>query len=207
MSKVSFARSDPTPLGRPGAVVCLRGDVGDRTDLQAGGLERTDGGLTARARALDEHVDLAHAVLDSLARGVLRRHLRGERGRLARALEADVAGGRPADHRPRRVGDRDDGVVERALDVRVAVGDVLLLLAADLLDRRGALTGLRGHLVTWPSSCRRWSSSVPCGCARWSWCADPGPAGAAGAAGPGRSRSPSSGGCPPGPRDAGRPRP
>src|SRR5262249_39550454 len=44
-----------------------------------------------------------------------------------------------------RVGDRDDGVVEGALDVRVPVGDVLLLLAPDLLHGPGA--GLRRHAV------------------------------------------------------------
>src|SRR5207245_8172277 len=69
-------------------------------------------------------------------RGGLGRHLRRERRRLARALEAHLAGARPGDHVAHRVGDRDDRVVERALDVRVAVSDVLLLLAAYLLGRR-----------------------------------------------------------------------
>ena len=45
---------------------------------------------------------------------------------------------------PARVGDRDDGVVERALDVRLAESDVLLFLAAHLLG--SALTTLGGHL-------------------------------------------------------------
>src|SRR4051812_40634895 len=52
---------DPSALGRTAAVVRLGGDVGDRADLQAGGLQRTDRGLAARAWALHEHVDLAHA--------------------------------------------------------------------------------------------------------------------------------------------------
>src|SRR3954469_20024295 len=88
---------DPAPLGRAAAVVRLRGDVGDGADLEAGRLQRTDRGLTAGARTLDEHVDLLQAVLLGLAGGVLGRHLRREWRRLARALEAHVAGGRPAD--------------------------------------------------------------------------------------------------------------
>src|SRR3954454_23290047 len=135
---------DPAPLGRTAAVVRLGGDVGDGADLEAGGLEGTDRGLPAGAGALHEHVDLLHAVLGGLAGGVLRGHLRGERRGLAGALEADVARGRPSDHGTRRVGDRDDGVVERALDVGVARGDVLLLLAADLLGS-GLLTGTSRH--------------------------------------------------------------
>src|SRR5690606_7365048 len=43
---------DPAPLGRTATVVRLRCDVGDRADLEACGLQRTDGGLTTRARAL-----------------------------------------------------------------------------------------------------------------------------------------------------------
>src|SRR5829696_3139762 len=141
----SSRASDPAPLGRAAAVVRLRGDVLDGADLQAGRLQGTDRGLPAGAGALDEHVDLAHAVLGSLARGVLGGHLGGERGGLARALEADMAGGGPADHVAHRVGDRDDRVVEGALDVRVPVRDVLLLLAPDLLD--GASTRLGWHVV------------------------------------------------------------
>src|SRR6185295_18918872 len=85
------------------------------------------------------------------AGGRLGGHLRGEGGGLALALEADVAGGRPGDHVARGVGDRDDGVVERALDVGVPVSDVLLFLAAHLLG--SALTALRRHsILPW-----RWS--------------------------------------------------
>src|SRR3712207_9538833 len=92
-------------------------DVVDRADLEAGGLERADRGLAARARALDEDVDLLHAVLLRLTRSGLRGELRRERGGLARALEAHAARRRPADDRTGGVGDRDDRVVERALDV------------------------------------------------------------------------------------------
>src|SRR5215207_3505436 len=138
--------SDPAPLGRPAAVVRLRGDVLDLTDLEAGRLQRADRRLPARARALDEDVDPAHAVLLRLATGVLRGQLGRERGRLAGALEADVTGRGPGDHVPQRVADGHDRVVERALDVRVPVGDVLLLLAPDLLDSAGGRTGPGRHV-------------------------------------------------------------
>src|SRR4029078_10738572 len=61
-----------------------------------------------------------------------------ERRRIRRALagsrEAGNAGGAPADDRAVEVGDRDDGVVERRLDVNVPLGDVLLLTPT-CLDR------------------------------------------------------------------------
>src|SRR3954470_5899199 len=132
---------DPAPLGRTAAVVRLGGDVGDGADLEAGGLQRADRGLTAGAGALDEHVDLLHAVLGGLAGGALGGHLRRERRGLARALETDVARGGPRDHGTGRVRDGHDGVVEGALDVRVAERDVLLLLAADLLGSGRAAAG------------------------------------------------------------------
>ena len=117
----------------------LGGDIGDRAHLEAGGLERADRGLTSRAGALDEHVDLLDAVLLRLAGRVLGGELGGEGRRLARALEADVAGGRPCEDATGRVGDRDDRVVERALDVGLAQGHVLLFLAtARLLGARSA---------------------------------------------------------------------
>src|SRR5699024_8497257 len=86
-------RSDAAALGRPGAVVRLRGDVLDRADLEAGRGERADRGLAPGARALHEDVDLLQTVLLRLAGGGLGGHLRGVGGRLARALEADLAGG------------------------------------------------------------------------------------------------------------------
>src|ERR1022692_716037 len=131
--------SDPAPLGRAAAIVRNRCDVLDRADLKAGRLERPDGGLAARARALHEDIDLAHAVLHRPARGGLGRHLGGERRGLTRALEADLAGRGPRDNAAARIGDRDNGVVERALDVGVPVGDVLSFLPAHFLDAGTAL--------------------------------------------------------------------
>src|SRR4029079_1505698 len=130
------------------SVVRLRRDVGDGPDLKTRGGQRTDGGLAARARALDEDIDLAHAVLHRPARGGLGGQLGGERGRLARALETHLAGGRPRDHRTGRVRNGHDRVGERALDVRLPVGDVLSFLAPHLLDGGGASTCLRRHIST-----------------------------------------------------------
>src|SRR5690349_20072671 len=94
-----WAASDAAALGRTAAVVRRRGHVLDRPDLQASGLQRADRRLTARTRALDEDVDLAHAVLLGTTGGSLGGHLRSERRRLAGALETDLAGGGPRDHR------------------------------------------------------------------------------------------------------------
>src|SRR6476661_9756698 len=139
--------SDAAALGRAHAVVRRGRDIADGADLEACGGQRADGGLTTGTRALDEDVDLAHAVLHGTTRGGLGSHLRGERGGLARALEADLAGGGPGNHGTRGVGDRDDRVVERALDVSVPVGNVLLLLAAHLLGASGTSLG-RHYLPT-----------------------------------------------------------
>src|SRR5690606_21929525 len=70
--------------------------------------------------------------------GFLGRHLRGERRGLARAAEAASARGRPGKRVPLAIGDRDDRVVERRVDVRDAVEHVLarllrLLSAVSLL--------------------------------------------------------------------------
>ena len=73
----------------------LRGDVADRGDLQAGGLERPDRRLAARTGALGVDLDPLEAVLHALAGRVVGGDLGGERGRLAGALEAGAAGSCP----------------------------------------------------------------------------------------------------------------
>src|SRR5205807_6335296 len=99
----------------------------DRADLQAGGLQGADRRLASGARTADEDLDRAHAVLERLLGGRLCGLLRGERRGLAAALEALGAGGAPRDDVAVQVADRDDRVVERALDVRLADRDVLAL--------------------------------------------------------------------------------
>src|SRR3954452_13666785 len=123
----------PAPLSGAAAVVRLRGDVLDARDLEAGGLERADRGLAARARTLHEHLDLLQALLDALAGRGVGGHLRGERGRLAGALEAGAAGGLPGDDVALTVGEGDDRVVETRLDVGLADRNVLLRLPATTL--------------------------------------------------------------------------
>src|SRR5690606_26105737 len=138
--------SDAAPLRRAATVVGHRGDVLDRADLEAGSREGPDRGLPARAGTAHEDIDLLHPVLHGTTGGRLGAHLGGERRRLPRPLEADGAGAGPRDHVAVGVGDRDDRVVERAPDVRVSEGDVLLLLAAHLLGA-GRSSALGRHLL------------------------------------------------------------
>src|SRR5699024_12652806 len=69
--------------------------------------------ISPGAGALDEDVNLLHPVFLRLAGRCFGSHLRGVGGGLAGATETYLAGGGPGDHRAGRVGDRDDGVVER----------------------------------------------------------------------------------------------
>ena len=213
-------------LRRAGAVEGLRRDVLDRADLEAGGLEGTDRGLTAGAGTLDEDIDLLHAVLLGATSRRLGRELRGEGGGLTRTLEANLAGGCPGDNRARGVREGNDGVVERRLDVGVAVGDVLRNLATRLagtararglccchfwfssfLSRKATPRGWASLGLTWPSSCLQRCAWGPCGYARWSWCADRGPAGHDGGEGPGTNRFRSCDECRPEPHGGGHPQP
>src|SRR6185503_15021480 len=127
-------------LGRAAAVVRHGGDVGDRADLQADRIQRAHRGFAARAGSLDAHLDVLHAALLRRAAGALGGHLRGERRRLARALEARVARRRPGQRVALAVGDGNDGVVEGCVHVGDALGDVLFHLLARA--RRGGLLQL-----------------------------------------------------------------
>src|SRR5690606_4771967 len=196
----------------------LRGDVVDRSDLEASGLKRADRGLATGSRSLDENVDLLDAVLLRLARSRLGRELCGKGGRLARSLEADSARRGPADYRTGGVGDRDDGVVERRLDVGLAHDDVLLFFLARLTNGRlwCCHCFLLKHLwrrhwrepgTIGPSSCRQRCASVPYGYERWSWCAVRERAVPCGDGCPGSCRFRPCGECRRRPRDEGHPLP
>src|SRR3954468_21857797 len=142
----SSPRSDSAPLGGAAAVVRDRRDVGDRGDLEPGRLERPDRLLATGARPLDIDLDLTHPVLHRALCGAVGGRAGGVRRALPGALEAGHAGRAPADHGARQVGDRDDRVVERRLDVDVPLGDVLAFAAA-LLRRPLAFS----HVLSGPS--------------------------------------------------------
>src|SRR5947209_396991 len=86
---------NPTALLRAAAVVRDRRHVADRRDADAECGERTHRRLAARAGALDLDVEVLDALLHGGAAGLLGRDLRGERRRLARALETLAARGGP----------------------------------------------------------------------------------------------------------------
>src|SRR6266576_1782203 len=135
---------DAPSLSRTNAVVRLRRHVLDPEDLEARSLQRADRSLTAGARPLHEDLYLLQPVLHALARARVGGHLRGEWRRLARALEPGRAGRLPCDHVAFLVGERDDRVVERRLDVRLSDRDVL----ADAATRAapGRCLSRRRHL-------------------------------------------------------------
>src|SRR5690606_28885270 len=134
-----LSSSDATLLRRTAPVVRDGRHVDDVGDLVADVVERTYGRLAARTRTLDAHFQRLHAVVERGLACLLGGDLRGERGRLARTAETRAARGRPRQRVALAVGDRDDGVVERSVDVGDAVGDDAL----DLLLR--LCSGWLGH--------------------------------------------------------------
>src|SRR5690606_9614492 len=116
-----FSSSDATLLRRAASVVRDGRHVDDVDDLVADVVQRTNGGLPTRTRALDAHFQRLHAVVEGGLAGLLRGDLGSERGRLARAAETRATRSRPRQRIALAVGDRDDGVVERSVDVGDAV--------------------------------------------------------------------------------------
>src|SRR5688572_23401526 len=145
--------SDAPLLGRAATVVRDRRHVLDARDLEPAGVQRADRGLAARAGTAHADLDRAQPVFLRRDARLLRRDLRGERRALARAAESRAARRRPGQRVALAVGDRDDRVVERRVDVRDAVGNLALDLLARLRFRLGVglLLGLGfGHRQTLP---------------------------------------------------------
>lgn len=70
-----------------------RGYVGDAGDLVAASIQSANGGLAARARALDVDVQVLQTVFQGSLAGTLGRYLGSERGALTRAAETGTTGG------------------------------------------------------------------------------------------------------------------
>lgn len=102
-----------------------RSRVGDRHHHNATRLKRTNRHFTPRTWPLDEDVDLSESVLLSTASCRLRSDLRRKGCALARTLEAVRPRARPRNHIASGIGQRDDRIIERRLDVRLASGDIL----------------------------------------------------------------------------------
>src|SRR5262249_39659768 len=123
--------SNAPALAGPATIVRDRRHVTDRGDGEARGLQRAERRFAARTGTGDLDFQRAHAVFLRLLGNVLRRDLRGIRGRLARPLETHRAGRRPSNGVALRVGDGDGRVVERRVHMRHAGGDVLALATAN----------------------------------------------------------------------------
>src|SRR5579871_1806175 len=134
-------------LGGPAAVVRQRRDVFDGLDVQSGGLQGGDGRLTARTRSLDAHLDFLEAKLGGALGGHFGSALGGERRTLTTALEADRARRGVAQRVAVGVGDGDNRVVERRLDVGHAPADVTALLAFLALGHGCNSPRLAAHLL------------------------------------------------------------
>ena len=150
-----------------------RSHVFDHGDFEACGLQCTDGGFTAGARAFDVDFDGLHSTVDSNFGGSFRCGLCCEGSGLFGTSEAHFTGARPGNSVALRVGDGDDGVVEGGLDMGRATFDYftvaasagrsvllgtlfsqsviplkLLLLVSDGLFRTLACTGVRLGTLT-----------------------------------------------------------
>src|SRR5581483_476312 len=108
-------------------IVGNRCHVDDGADAQSCRLQRSDGCLPARARALDVDVDGPKPVFHRLLRCVLGGLACGKRSALPRSLEPDHARAAPGEHVAVGISDGDQGVVERRLDVRVPPRNLLAL--------------------------------------------------------------------------------
>ena len=102
-----------------------RGYVLDGYDGKTRRLEGSQGGLAARAGALNVNLDTLHAVLHGFFRGVLGGQLGREGGALPGTLEALHAGTGPGNDVARGIGHRNNGIVEGGLNMDHPTGYIL----------------------------------------------------------------------------------
>jgi len=116
--------SDSPSLAWAAAVMGQWCNVFDGTDVQAGGLEGTDGGFAAASGPFNFHFNLFDAKFLSLIGAGFSGALGGKRSALATPLESTRTSRRPAQHVAVGIGDRHDCIVERRLDVSDRPGHV-----------------------------------------------------------------------------------
>jgi hypothetical protein len=102
-----------------------RGDISNEVDFQADSLQGTNGCFPSSSGTLDTHLDLPHTLIHSLFGRSFRGHLGCKRRAFPGALKPMRARTGPADHVPYGIGDGDNRIIERGLDVRHAFRDIL----------------------------------------------------------------------------------
>src|SRR5690349_11586090 len=116
-------RLDSALFGRSAAVVRDWRGVLDRLDRKTVGAQRSNGRLASCARAGDHHVDGLEPVDAGLLRAVFGGELCRKRSAFSASFEIDVTGAGPTKNVALRIADRHDRVVERRVNVRLAVCD------------------------------------------------------------------------------------
>lgn len=142
----AYGELDTTTLLRAAAVVRHWRHIGDRRDADAQRAQGANRGFTTWAWALDLDVQVLDTLFHGSTAGHFGSNLGSKRRRLARALETLATGRSPRQSIALAVGDRDDGVVERSVNVCNTVRNVL------------------ANFLTYTSSCvvcRRLSHCVP----------------------------------------------
>src|SRR5581483_1089982 len=123
--------SDPALLRWPATVVRHRSNVTDQTKIETNRLKRAHCRFSARAWPFDEDLDFFQTMAHRLPSGILCHELRRVGRALARTLESDLAGARPPDHVSGLIGNGDNGVVERRVNMRNTAVNILRAFCFD----------------------------------------------------------------------------
>jgi len=164
---------DAAALLRAAAVVRHRRHVRDGSDADAQGAQSAHRRFTARTWALDLDVEILDTLVLRSTTCHFRSNLSCKRSRLARTLEALATGRSPRQSVALTVGDGDDGVVERSVNVCDTVGNVLADFFADTLSCavRWCFSH-NGLSILIISSVLQHLCADPCGYGHWYVCAD-----------------------------------
>jgi hypothetical protein len=124
MTTESRSRLNASLLAWTATVVRNGRYVFDQLDVQASGLQRSDGAFATGAWSLDADFYVTHAELRRLFSGLLCGALSGKWRALTASLETGRASGRPAQRITLGISDRYGRVVERRVNVNDTAADV-----------------------------------------------------------------------------------
>jgi len=114
-----------SPFRRTASIVGNGCDVFDQVDFQPRGLKGSQCGFPSCPRTFHINIDGSHAVFHCFLSCILRSHLGCKGSALSGPFEALGAGTGPGDHISFWVGDRDNGVIKRCLNMSNPCLDVL----------------------------------------------------------------------------------